>query len=64
VALLGQDDLEWTQYEYRIPHYLVYGSGDIKGWGWPDTGIFLFRCAGGTGEHAVYRDAEKLRDLL
>ncbi len=57
------EQVEWTTHTYRLPHYHVYGSGDIQETGWPTRGVFIFRRVGeGRGTHAVYRDAERLLD--
>ena len=57
------DQVEWTSHTYRLPHYHVYGSGDIPATGWPARGVFIFRRVGdGRGIYATYRDAERLLD--
>jgi hypothetical protein len=51
VAIVPPEELEWTTHRYSLPGYLVYGTGDLPRWGWPDTGVFLFPHSGGD----VYR---------
>lgn len=57
VVVMPQDELEWTNHEYRLPGYLAYGTGDLPRIGWPGQGVFLFAHSGGD----VYRgDARRL----
>lgn len=55
--------IEWTGHTYRLPHYHVYGSGDIPKTGWPERGVFIFRRIGtALGEASRYGNAERLLD--
>lgn len=53
-------DLEWTTFEYKIPSYLVYSSGNAYKAlnGWPG-GVFLHRYVGG----ACYEQDPKRLDV-
>lgn len=42
LALIPTDELEWSEHEYMLPHYLAYGDGDLPRIGWPGQGVFLF----------------------
>jgi hypothetical protein len=46
-AVVGRldDEIEWSTCTYHLPHYLVYGSGDLPEIGWPN-GVWLFEHAG------------------
>lgn len=53
-----EQEIEWTRNTYWLPYYLVYGSGDIKGTGWPQAGVWMHRYIG----NGVYGPGEMLRE--
>lgn len=59
VGRIDNADIEWTAYEYAIPSYLVYPSGDLHALGtWPQ-GVYLHRYR----SSGVYSDGSRM-DLV
>jgi hypothetical protein len=61
IGTLDQDGIEWTTWKYDLPAYLVYGSGEIDGWGWPVAVVKYPWTRGDSykGEPEVLRRAER-----
>lgn len=38
----NEDEIEWTKYEYFLPSYMIYGSGDIKPISYVGQGVWYF----------------------
>jgi hypothetical protein len=47
VALFQNSTLEWTFFNYHLPAYLEYGSGDIPRLGCSTDGAYVHRFLGG-----------------
>lgn len=63
VAIIEQDELEWTFHQYRLPGYLAYGDGDIPRMLRPVDGLYLHRAVEqeyAPGEQTMYGDGVKL----
>lgn len=59
VGRLDNAAVEWSTYEYHLPSYLVFPSGDLHALGtWP-AGVYLHRYLGGD----VYGDGSRM-DLV
>lgn len=43
VAIIDQDELEWTFHDYLVPHYMEYGSGDIPRHWRPVDGVYIHK---------------------